>query len=93
MSKKNVSVNYAKKPIFYFNLVNSIIAEHPETSAIVLSGLEGAIVTACDAAQLLVVSRKAVVAEVSTDRVLVESRFDTKSVPRSKITITLTPVR
>ena len=54
-----------------------------------VTGLEGAVLVACDTAQLLVKENAASIVRIETDRVQVSSRYDSSQIWRSKLTILL----
>jgi hypothetical protein len=93
-SSVDLAVKYSKKPAHYFHIASRILDEQRELQGldpfvISLSGIEGAIVVACDAAQMLVKAGWAI-RHIETKRVEVESRYDTREIARSKMTIHLT---
>ena len=89
--RNDIAVQYSKAPAHYFHLVQRILTTEISDAVATasLSGLEGSIVIACDAAQMLVNAGIATITSINTSRVQVESRYDTRLIWRSKITICL----
>ena len=84
-------VNQHGRPSDYVRIVRNKIREknHSQLLEICLSGLEGAMVVACDTAQLLEHANVATVKSVETSRVMVESRYDSSTIARNLLQIIL----
>ena len=92
MGDFNISILYSKKPSYYFylirNLLDRVIDKREERKIkLALSGLEGAIVTTCDVAQMIVEAKFGNIDSIKTERVNCESRFNAEKIFRNKIAI------
>ena len=93
MGDFNISILlYSKEPSYYFhlirNLLDRVIDKGEERKIkLVLSGLEWAIVTTCDVAQMIVEAKFGNIDSIQTERVNCESRFNAEKIFRNKISI------